>query len=166
MKRVIALMLVALVAPLAACGSDSNRSEVVLNFDLESVEKRLHKVGPSEQILYGWNHLRSETEFEGSTIEIELQAGVEYVNGAGPCEGRFTLTFPDESVLALAFIDCEAFTKSEASGARFSSRIRVIGGSGRFVDARGNGSYTGERRDEIGGVVRSRLALQIDLGDE
>lgn len=160
------MLLVALVAPLAACGSDRSRSEMVFGFDLESVEKRLHKVGADEQILYGWNHLRAEAEFEGSAIDIELQAGVEYVNGAGRCDGRFTLRFPDESVLALAFIDCEAFTKSEVSGARFASRVRVIGGSGRFVDASGSGSFTGERREEIGGVVRSRLALEIDLGGE
>ena len=161
MRRPLVLLLLAGLVPLAACSNSADRTELVLTFDLESVERQLQRVGPDDTILYGWNHLRATAEHDGESIDVELQAAVEYTNGAGPCDGLFTLTFPDASVLALAFVDCQSYTASEVSGARFASRLRVIGGTGEFVDVRGRGEYTGERREEIGGAVRSRLVLRL-----
>lgn len=163
-KRQLFFVLAAAVGAvglLPAC-TDAGRVRHEVHFDLVSTERTLHKVGANEEVLYGWNHLEAQTSIDGEAVAVELQAGVEYLNGVGPCEGLFTLTFPDDSVIAAAFTDCRAAAASGDSGARFASGIRVIGGSGRFVDVRGSGSYTGERREEIGGAVRSRLVLLLD----
>ncbi len=161
MRRMLAALLLGGLVSLVACSDDTEQTEIVLTFDLESIERRLQRVGPDDSILYGWNHLRATADYDGEPIAVELQAGVEYTNGAGPCDGLFTLTFPDESILALAFVDCQSYTASEVSGARFASRLRIIGGTGEFVDVRGSGEYTGERREEIGGAVRSRMVLRV-----
>ena len=147
---------------LTACGETSAPSRALdVEVALTSRYKRLHTVGPENSIVYGWNDLEGTTEIDGEEVAVEMLGHVEYVNGGGAFGGPVTLTFPDGSTLAFAQVQAIATAKTDTSDARFRGLLRIIGGTGRFVDARGRGTLEGRRNDSLGGTVEMRFRLQV-----
>lgn len=48
------------------------------------------------------------------------------------------------------------------SGTKFAARLEVIGGTGRFANTVGAGSFSGSRAEGVGGAVRLDITLVLD----
>lgn len=158
-----ALLATCVVLGLAGCDAASERvTTLSVTTSLSSTYKDLHKVGPDSRIVYGWNDLEGTADVAGEQVEVQLLGDVEYTDGGGPFGGFVTLTFPDGAVLALRVVDARATAKTDTSDARFTGLVRVIGGTGRFVEASGRGVLVGRRNDELGGVVEMTYTVRLE----
>ena len=151
----------AMTVAAAGCGTEGPVTKVEVEVLLKSQDKLLHKVGPDDRSLYGSNHLVGEGTANGEPVKVEMQAIVDYVNGGGAFDGVITLTFVDGSVLGLRMFDGSATAKTDTTSARFRSLLSVIDGTGRYLDATGRGTFTGERMDAIGGAVQTHFTLRL-----
>lgn len=148
----------------AACGGDDGE-EMAWTADITSVDQALFTVNEEDETVYGWNRLAGEAEIDGETVEVDMLGTVDYVNGSGPFGGFVTLTFPDGTLLSLRQ-DGEAQAATDTSDAELGADLTVIGGTGRFLDASGDGEWTGYRDETLGGAVRMEVELDIVLADD
>ena len=160
-RALAAALLSVLPLSLAACGDGRATTPLVVEVSLTSQYKNLHKAGAGDSIVYGWNDLEGDTEVNGEKVHVQLLGSVEYTNGGGPFGATTTFSFADGSTLAVASVDGRATAKTDTSDATFSSLLRVIGGSGRYVGASGRGVMTGRRNDTLGGVVEMTFDLKL-----
>ena len=161
-RRLLGVLALAVV-PLTACDPDpADITVLTVETSLSSQNRNLHKVGPADEVVYGWNDLQGTAEVGGQTIGVQLLGNVEYVDGGGPFGGFVTLTFPDGALLALRVVDATAIAKTDTSDARFEGLVRVIGGTGRFLEASGRGVLSGRRNDELGGVVEMKYVVRVE----
>lgn len=163
-----ALLGVALVAftatALAGCGDApaTPPGAHVVEVQLTSQDKVLHKAGPNDSKIYGSNHLTGDGTVDGGdAVAVEMLATVNYTNGSGDFGGVITLTFADGSTLGLVMEDGAAVAATDTTDATFHSNLRVIGGTGAYVDAFGSGTFTGARKDALGGAVQATFTLQV-----
>lgn len=148
---------------LAACDPAADRvTTLSVTTSLSSKYKDLHNVGADNRIVYGWNDLEGTAQVGDETVQVQLLGDVEYTDGGGPFGGFVTLTFADGAVLALRVVDARAVAKTDTSDARFTGLVRVIGGTGRFVEASGRGVLEGRRNDELGGVVEMTYTVRLE----
>jgi len=148
---------------LAACDPDpADITVITVETSLSSTYRNLHKVGANGQVVYGWNDLEGTARVDGETIGVQLLGNVEYVDGGGPFGGFVTLSYPDGTLLALRVTEATSIAKTDTSDARFEGLVRVVGGTGRFVDASGRGVLSGRRNDELGGVVEMTYVVRVE----
>jgi hypothetical protein len=160
-RALLAAALLASPAALVSCGDEAPASTMTIEVSLSSKYKNLHKVGPDDSVVYGWNDLQGEAVVDGEKVQVAMLGVVQYVNGEGPFGGTVTLTFPDGSKLAFDQVDAKATAKTDTTDARFSGLVRVIGGTGRFAETTGRGVLAGRRNDSLGGVVEMRFVLRL-----
>lgn len=144
--------------PTPAVSPTGSSRDVTFTTTLTSVEKSVAKVGPDDQVLYGWNDLRGGTSFDGSPAQVRLQGSVWYLSGSGPFNGFLTLTFDDGSTLGMWMAG-----KATASGDQtaFEAQLQVMGGTGKYEQASGSGSWTGSRTGDLGGAVKFDGTVQL-----
>ena len=104
---------------------------------------------------YGWNRLRGTTLVDGQPVNVDMLGSVEYTNGSGPFSGFVTFFFVDGSTLGVSMqgITTAATNTTDTS---FAATLGVIGGSGRYISAKGSGTFTGSRQTQLGGRARCR----------
>ncbi len=146
---------------LAACNNDSGE-ELTWSAEITSVDQFLHQANSDDSALYGWNRIVGETEIDGETVEVEMLGTVDYVDGNGPFRGFITLTFPGGDTLALSQ-DGEAEAEPDTTRADLSADLDVIGGTGRYLDATGDGQWEGFRDEALGGEVHMDVTLDVEL---
>jgi len=140
----------------SACSSDSTSMHHVVKVDLTSVDKVLHTVGANDAGVYGANHLTgSGTDSDGSKVDVELLALVNYKNGSGSFDGVLTLTFADGDTLGLKLVGGKTVAATDTTDATFKSTLAVIDGTGEHLGATGKGLFSGARKDALGGVVQA-----------
>jgi len=132
---------------------------VTFTTDLTSIKKNLHIVGPTDQITYGWNNLAGVTAFDGQPAATDLQGSVWYVNGNGPFTGFLTITTQDGSTLGFA-MNGQAVVDA-AGVTMFTADLTVIGGTKKYANATGSGSWTGKREGAIGTPVTFRGTIDL-----
>jgi hypothetical protein len=149
------------------CGSDSSdettsATRVEISAPLTSADSRLSTVNTNDSTTYGWNLLDGTAEVDGAAVQVEMLGNVNYVAGSGEFFGFVTFTFGDDSTLATR-MQGEAVAATDTSNASFSSTLTIIGGTGAYTDATGDGTFTGERRDILGGPVDATFVLMVEF---
>ncbi len=132
------------------------RVETVLTSD----SQMLHRAGPDAETTYGWNRLLGTATVDGQPVQVELLASVTYTRGNGPFFSFVTLTFADNSTLAL---DKQGMTTAQPDTAdsSFVATMGVIAGTGTHVDTVGSGTFTGDRLAALGGQVDAVIDLDL-----
>jgi hypothetical protein len=170
---VLAGLLVATTAGTAAAGtarqsgSGSKHAVQVTKFTvtLTSQQTVLEQVGSGGDITYGWNRLTGTAPSASGDIGVTLLGNVVYTNGEGPFFGFLTLKFASLSTVGLR-VEGRA-TKGSDGVTDFDAKMKVIGGNAALTGAKGTGSFTGSRRDDLGGAVELQVTIKlrgIDIG--
>jgi len=132
---------------------------------LTSQQTVLEKLGTGGEIAYGWNQLSGTAPSASGDIGVTLLGNVEYTNGVGPFFGFMTLKFASLSTVGTRLTG--KATKDSNGVTHFNAKMRVIGGNAALIGAKGTGSFTGTRRDDLGGAVELDVTLKIrgvDIG--
>lgn len=147
---------------LASCSDDAPAADLAVTVQLTSQNRVLHKVGVDDEKIYGWNQLTGTTQVGTEVVSVEMLGEVDYVNGSGSFAGFVTFTFPDQSTLATRMTGGKAVAATDTTEATFSATLEVIDGTGRYLGAKGKGTFTGTRKDALGGDVVSDLSLDLE----
>ena len=126
-----------------------------------SKEKVLHTVGASGENVYGSNHLVGDGTDGTEAVNVEMLATVNYTNGSGDFDGVITFTYADGSTLGFDMVDGSTVAATDTTDATFHSELEVIGGTGRYVNTTGTGTFDGSRKDALGGAVEMTFALRL-----
>jgi len=150
------------VSALAACSDDAPAADLSVTVQLTSQNRVLHKVGVDDEKIYGWNQLTGSTQVGTEVVSVEMLGEVDYVNGSGAFAGFVTFTFPDQSTLATRMTGGKAVAATDTTEATFSATLEVIDGTGRYLGEKGKGTFTGTRKDALGGDVVSDFRLDLE----
>jgi ABC-type branched-subunit amino acid transport system substrate-binding protein len=134
----------------------TNRSAVRLNAELDSQGTTTHQINGGS-VLYGRNLLMGSAEISGGVVDVEMIGNVDYTNGSGPFFGFVTFTWPDGTILSTT-MDGAAQPTTDGSTS-FAASLTIIGGTGRYADATGSGSFRGSRSGTVGSPVTSTFVL-------
>jgi quercetin dioxygenase-like cupin family protein len=163
-KQPVVIELTALLqtgVPLATpVGSGSAGTPLHLTADLDSQARTLHTVGSDGSVVYGWNQLVGDATLNGAAVGVELLGNVSYVKGSGPIFGFVTYTFADGSTLG---VQMQGAATASAGGdeTAFAATLGVLGGTGRYANATGTGTFTGSRQAALGTTVAATFDLTV-----
>ncbi len=148
-------------------GSSSKSTTQTTKFTviLTSQQTVLEQVGAGGDTTYGWNQLTGTASSASGDIGVTLLGNVVYTNGEGPFFGFLTLEFASLSTVGLR-IDGRA-TKGSDGVTELAAKMKVIGGNAALTGAKGTGSFSGSRRDDLGGAVELQVTVKlrgIDIG--
>lgn len=112
---------------------------------------------------YGWNHFTGTTMWGNQTASIVFLGDVNYVNGSGPFGGYVTVTRADGTTLAFTTTGNTLAEDQATDGiaARFTSVLKVIGGTIDYSRATGIGTMTGTRASAIGSPAKFVFKLSV-----
>jgi hypothetical protein len=163
---VVASLTALTAAPAVAGGSGKDKVQVTkFHVTLTSQGTTLHQVGGDGQYTYGWNLLTGTGSSDSGNIEVNLQGAVDYENGEGTFSGFITLKFA--SLAEVGFTMRGTTTKSSDGTSRFTSKMKVIEGTGALIGAKGTGAWKGSRSGVLGSPVEADFVIRIsgiDLG--
>ncbi|MFM1918313.1 MAG: hypothetical protein RJB01_1828 [Actinomycetota bacterium] len=110
---------------------------------------------------YGWNDLTAAATINGQQATVRFQGSVDYTNGSGPFDGFITITFADNTQLALVADGDALLTDSGTTD--FTGRINTITGTGKYKGVTGIGTMRGSRSGELGAPVSLTFRLTLGL---
>ncbi|MGV3617138.1 MAG: hypothetical protein ACO1SV_17560 [Fimbriimonas sp.] len=158
------LLALPLLLALSGCGGSSSSKPTAQNFaytaDLTSQSTNLKQLDNGTKVA-GWNQLVGTTTLDGATVGVEMQGNVAYTNGNGPFFGFLTVTRPDESILTMR-MDGRAVRDADTGNTAFTCDLEVLGGTGIWNGAKGEGSFTGTRNASLGGVVSIDVRARVE----
>src|SRR4029079_811331 len=131
-----------------------------LTANLDSQDKKLNTVGADSSLVYGWNHLVGSATLDGRPVNVDMQGSVNYAAGNGPFSGFITFTFADGATLGVV-MQGETQAAPDSSSATFTSTLGVIGGTGQYATAKGNGTFVGTRTAALGTTVAATFDLMV-----
>jgi hypothetical protein len=159
MKCLSVLTTMAIVV-IGFCASSIARADEVLKFRmfLHSTFAQTQEVGDVDGHILGVSHFSGLAAFsDGSVGTATFTAAVEYVKGVGTYHTYFTVTPSKDSTL---WIKVDGTAKPEGITTVFpEAPAIVVGGTGRFEGAKGDGKF-------LGGVRLTPLATGADLWNE
>lgn len=126
--------------------------------DLTSASSNLKTFNNGTRVV-GWNDLQGTSTFNGQAVSVDFLGDVSYLNGSGDFGGFYTMTFPDESTLIL-HTDGKATRNADGSTSLVSS-MKVLGGTGVYVNATGTGQFTGSRAGTVGAPVHLQVTATL-----
>ncbi len=147
-----------------ACSDDDSSVELIeVSVQLTSQDSTLYQVGPANQTVYGWNRLTGTAQVGGESADVELLGSVDYFDGSGDFFGFVTITFADGSRLGLRLTEGNAQAATDTTNATFASGLDVLGGTGKYLDATGDGSFDGSRVEALGSAVEAVFEISLNL---
>ena len=149
----------------SATSAPTTTQTIRFTVTLTSQQTVLEKLGAGGEITYGWNQLTGTAPSASGDIGVTLLGNVEYTNGVGPFFGFMTLKFASLSTVGTRLTGTA--TKDSSGVTHFQAKMRIIGGSAALIGAKGTGSFTGTRRDDLGGGVELDVTLKlrgVDIG--
>jgi len=148
-------------APLATTvGSGAIGSALHLTADLESQARTLYTSGTNNSVVYGWNRLGDTTALDGQPVGVDMLGQVNYMNGSGPISGFITFSFADGSTLGVTMAGA-AQASAGGTDTAFTATLGVVGGTGRYVSAKGTGTFVGSRKAALGTAVSATFDLKM-----
>lgn len=155
-------------ASTASPSSTAAGRAVTVNTNLVSGASDLHRVGPDNSQVFGWNLLVGTGKFLNEDVEIRLQGSVDYVNGSGAFGGFMRLVATDGSEVAMN-LEGTAVRATASEGADpnallptdLKGTLTFIGASGRYANLEVNGDYLATRGGEVGAPVTSTMNLRV-----
>ncbi len=125
-----------------------------------STESRLIKVGVDDARTYGWNKLVGPTETDLGPFDMEMLGNVDYEHGDGPFYGFIDLVAPSGDLIGIR-MNGEATVRDDGVTS-LAADLEVIGGTGEFVRATGEGDMTGTRQAVVGAPIDIVIELGLD----
>jgi quercetin dioxygenase-like cupin family protein len=127
---------------------------LVINTDLTSEGTVLNSA--DGEVVYGWNRLVGPGD---NALYVDMQGSVSYVQGSGGFGGFVTFTFADGATIGTRMT---GMATSENGGTDFAATLVVLGGTGRYADAKGSGTFVGSRTGDLGSHVDSMFELYLE----
>ncbi|MBV9412947.1 MAG: cupin domain-containing protein [Acidimicrobiia bacterium] len=150
-------------APLATpVGTGTTGTVLHLATALASQSRTLLNAGPKGSITYGWNRLTGNANLDGKPVAVEMLGNVNYTAGNGPFFGFITFTFNDKSTLAVSMQGLA--TQAPDGSSTVAATLGIFGGTGRYENAAGTGTFTGSRSAGVGAAVDSTFDLTVSNG--
>lgn len=140
-------------------GESAEGTPVTLTADLTSQATQLSSVGPDGSVTYGWNRLTGQASDPSGPVQVEMLGNVAYRAGSGPFFGFVTFTFADGSVLATRMQGLA--TRGSDGVTSFAATLGVLGGTGRYLESSGSGTFTGSRAAALGQPVAAVFDLVL-----
>ena len=152
---------VVIVAVMAgpAPAKSSKVTKISFTVSLTSQQRILEMVGRGGQITYGFNQLDGTASTAGGDVGVQILGNVEYTKGSGPFFGFLTLKFASLSTLGLR-IEGTATLRKDGTTA-LKAKLRIVGGNAAFTGASGSGSFTGERKAELGSPIEIKIMVNV-----
>ncbi len=152
----------ALGASVSACSDSGTSMHHVVKVDLTSINKVLHKVGADDAKVYGFNDLTGAgTDSDGSKVDVEFLAFVDYNKGSGAFDGALTFTFANGDTLGVRIVGGKAVAATDTTDATFASKLDVIDGTAGHQGSSGKGTFVGARKDALGGLVQATFDMNV-----
>jgi hypothetical protein len=143
----------------ASAPAKSGVTKITFTVALTSTQRNLTMVGRGGTITYGFNQLDGTATSPSGDIGVQILGNVEYTNGSGPFFGFFTCKFASLSTLGL-HMEGRATLRKDGTTA-LKAKLRVIGGNAAFTGATGTGSFTGERKAELGSPIEIKVTIDV-----
>lgn len=162
-KRLAAAALAVALVGISACSNDETdtgtKYVVTVNMDTATAPHFVtHDAGADKQFRFGQAQLVGKAELAGEPVDAELLCIINYVKGNGPFEGFWTFTAANGDLLSLTY---SGTTQQRDGVGHISGTVKVLGGTGKYVNVTGNGTVTGQRDGTFAsGTV---IAYTIDL---
>ena len=154
----------ALIAAVGLAGSPAQAAKTkTLTFDVDLVSAGTTLTTLPGDIVYGWNDLRGPTRWGKSSAQMRFLGNVDYVSGTGPFGGFVTVTRSDGTSIAFS-VTGWATTPAKEKGtanAKFRGTFTVIGGTGAYAGATGNGTMEGYRKAALGSPVELTFTANV-----
>ena len=148
-------------APLATVvGSGATGTALHMTADLESQARTLFTAGAGDSVVYGWNRLAGSGALDGRPVGVDMLGEVTYLNGSGPISGYITFSFADGSTIGVTMAGAAQASPGGADTA-FTATLGVVGGTGRYLAAKGTGTFVGSRKAALGTAVSATFDLKI-----
>jgi hypothetical protein len=163
MNRFLPFLLL-LLTLIAGCGGSSSSSDpetpnVVFSVDTTAQTTNLKQLNGGTAVS-GTNRLTGTATLNGEAVDIEVLANVAYRNGSGPFFGFLNVTLPDDSILSLR-MDGTA-TRDAEGVTEFEAKLAVLGGTGVYENATGEGTFTGYRNAALGSPVHLKITATVN----
>ena len=156
------LVVALLAAPLASSAGAATITKRVIKVEasIASQQKITHTVSPNGRRVYGFNLLVGRDERGSNPIDVEMLANVNYLKGNGPFFGFITFTAKDGSTIGVQ-MNGKARALTNGTVTNFSAPLKVIGGTGKWLQAAGKGTFTGSRSAALGTEVKSKFVIRL-----
>jgi len=157
-----ATSLIALVS-LTAAPAQATKAKV-LTFDVDLVSSGTTLQTLPGGVTYGWNDLGGPTRWGKRSAQVRFLGSVDYVDGTGPFGGFVTITRSDGAILSFS-VTGWATTPAGQQGtanAKFRGTFTIIGGTGPYAGARGNGTMDGHRKAALGSPVELTFTATVE----
>ena len=163
----LAALVLATVASLsvAACSNDGQdtgtRYTVAVTLDTADAPLLvINEVGANKEHRYGEARLVGKADLAGKQVEVELLAILNYRNGNGPFSGFWTFTADNGDRLGFTY---SGEAEQRDGVGRLRATVKVIAGTGQFVNVTGQGTVEGERSGEFGSGTAIAYTLTLHL---
>ena len=156
------LVVALLAAPLASSAGAATITKRVIKVEasISSQQNITHTVSPNGRRVYGFNLLVGRDERGSNPIDVEMLANVNYLKGNGPFFGFITFTAKDGSTIGVQ-MNGKARALTNGTVTNFSAPLKVIGGTGKWLQAAGKGTFTGSRSAALGTEVKSKFVIRL-----
>lgn len=124
----------------------------------EAADQHFHTAGRNGELTYGTGRLTGTSTLDGAPVGIELLASVGYTDGSGPFTGWITIGSGADDTMGLEY---EGFVTRRGERTLINGTVRVVAGTGAWVDASGSGRVSGRREGTIGSDVVYTLTLTL-----
>jgi hypothetical protein len=159
-RLAVAVLSILVLTAGSAAAQGSKATKISFTVTLTSQQTILEQVGRGGDQTYGWNQLTGSASTPSGNVDVQILGNVQYTKGSGPFFGFLTMKFASLSTLGLRIVDGRATVRSDGTTA-LKSKLKVIGGSAAMTGAKGSGSFTGERRAELGGAIEITITVRV-----
>ena len=123
----------------------------------------LSTVVTSQTLQYGTVKLNTISDVDGQPYNLEITAGLEYVNGTGPLHGAINFIAPNGDALAF---DYRAVAVLNADGSTtVRGTLKAFSGTGQFANTTGVGTVLGTRAAGLPVGSPVTYVMDVDIHD-
>ncbi len=123
----------------------------------------LSTVVTSQTLQYGTVKLNTISDVDGQPYNMEITAGLEYVNGTGPLHGDINFIAPNGDALAF---DYRAVAVLNADGSTtVRGTLKAFSGTGQFANTTGVGTVLGTRAAGLPVGSPVTYVMDVDIHD-
>ncbi|MBT6117359.1 MAG: hypothetical protein HOH66_05785 [Rhodospirillaceae bacterium] len=116
---------------------------------------------PAAKRKVGVMDISGPAEIEGRNAQAKVLVLYDYANGTGPWQVYMTLTLTDGSLTTYG----SGLTVADENGlnSRFEGPLMVVAGTGRYANARGSGTMSGQRAAKVGDDVQIDYEISLKV---
>ena len=123
----------------------------------------LSTVVTSQTLQYGTVKLATISDVDGQPYNMELTAGLEYVNGTGPFHGDINFIAPNGDALAFDYKGGATLNADGSTTVR--GTLKAFSGTGQFANTTGVGTVLGTRAAGLPVGSPVKYVMDVDIHD-